>query len=280
MATLHERLSSIKGPHFSATQMIKDLIECLSVTLSSSSLRRNTHTLCTAISRSRDLCESINSLISASFNEDGWTSFDAYTAMIDPLEEFLLELTGLSENSCISSLSGELSILEWIEAGALWAKNRKTTTATLTSLFEAAHFKSAAAEVDLKDLPLFRQHDDIAFLDELTRESSSRYIAQKSQFSPRSRTHLEATLPKLNAIQSKLRLGDKYDMTEYSVKFMLIFIGVVEVTAKTSDKEAQQHLGSPEVLSKVHEYACTPKTSRSSQHPVQFLGASRIALGQ
>ncbi|KAF9001627.1 hypothetical protein BDZ89DRAFT_1121327 [Hymenopellis radicata] len=267
MATLslHERLSAIKEPQFSATHMIKDLIECLSVTLTSSSLRRNTHTLCTAISRSRDLCDNINSLISASFNEDGWASFDAYTAMIDPLEKFLLELTELSENSCISSLSGELSILEWIEAGTLWAKNRNTTTATLTSLFEAAHFKSTAAEIDRKDLPLFRQHDDNAFLDELAQESSIRCNFQKSKFLSESWAYLEATLLKLKAIQSKLRLGDKNDMTEHSVKFMLVFIGVVEVTAKTSDKEARQHLASREVLSKVYEFSTLLETHSNNR---------------
>ncbi|KAF9046904.1 hypothetical protein BDZ89DRAFT_1033669 [Hymenopellis radicata] len=253
MATLslHERLCAINEPRLSATDMIKDLIECLSITLTSSSVRRNTHTLCTAISRSRDLCNKINSLISASSNEDDWTSFDAYTVMVDPLEQFLLELAELSENPCIGSLDGGLLISEWIEAGKLWADNRRTTTKTLASLFETGHFKSTAAEVELKDLTLFRQHDDNAFLDELIQESSSRSSGQKSKFSSDGWSCLENTLPKLRAIRSKLQLGGKNDMTEYSVKFMLVFVGIVEVTAKTSDKVTRQHLGSHEVLSKV-----------------------------
>ncbi|KAF8920247.1 hypothetical protein CPB85DRAFT_1274107 [Mucidula mucida] len=160
--SLHERLCAISEPRFSATDMIKDLIECLSITLTSSSIRRNTHTLCT--------------------------------------------------------------LSPWIEAGKLWANNRRTTIKTLTSLFETGHFKP-------KDLTLFRQHDDNAFLEELTQESSSRCNGQKNK-----------TLPKLRAIRSKLQLGDKNDLTEYSVKFMLVFVGVVEVTVKTSDTTTRQHL--------------------------------------
>ncbi len=89
MATLslHEQLCALKEPRFYATDMIKDLIDYLSITLASSGSRRNTHTLCTAVSRSRDLCDKINSLISASSNEDGWASFDTYTVMINPLEK-------------------------------------------------------------------------------------------------------------------------------------------------------------------------------------------------
>ncbi|KAF9017086.1 hypothetical protein BDZ89DRAFT_387014 [Hymenopellis radicata] len=138
---LHEQLCALKEPRFSATDMIKDLIDYLSITLASSGTRRNTHTLCTAVSRSRDLCDKINSLISASSTEDGWASFDTYTVMINPLEKYLLELSEISETSCIASLSGGLLISEWIEAGILWTRNRKTTTETLTGLFEAEYFK-------------------------------------------------------------------------------------------------------------------------------------------
>lgn len=88
--SLYEHLTKFNDPTYPATDVIKSLVEILSHELCASNLRRSSHTFCAFISRSRDLCDHINFLINKSIGEDGWTSYDEYTAMIEPLETYVL----------------------------------------------------------------------------------------------------------------------------------------------------------------------------------------------
>ncbi len=88
--SLYEHLTKLDNTTYPATDVIKSLIEILSQELCASNIRRGSHTFCAFISRSRDLCDHINFLIKKSIDEDGWTSYDEYTAMIEPLETYVL----------------------------------------------------------------------------------------------------------------------------------------------------------------------------------------------
>ena len=87
-SSLYEALTNFSPDPYPSGDMIKSLIELLSGAASSSVVARNTHTLCTALSRSREIFNTISTFTKESLADNAdWTSFDKYTKLIDPLEE-------------------------------------------------------------------------------------------------------------------------------------------------------------------------------------------------
>ncbi|KAK0223808.1 hypothetical protein IW262DRAFT_1458868 [Armillaria fumosa] len=110
--SLHESLTKLSDKAFPAADVIKFLLCILSNELCTSNLQQYSHTFFTLISRSRDICNCINSLIEKSTTEDGWTSYDRYTAMIEPLEALLLSVAEITDTSRVETSTDTSSIDE------------------------------------------------------------------------------------------------------------------------------------------------------------------------
>lgn len=72
-----------------ATEIIRTVQEFLSLIVTSTNVRGNSHSLLSSLSFSRDLGAKIIGLISQTESDDAitWTNFEKYTALIAPLEE-------------------------------------------------------------------------------------------------------------------------------------------------------------------------------------------------
>lgn len=83
--SLYAHLTQFRRTGYPATELIKFLIQAIAHDVCLA--KRNSHTLFSAVERARDVYDAINMLIDKVSLEPDWSSYDKYTAMIDPLEE-------------------------------------------------------------------------------------------------------------------------------------------------------------------------------------------------
>jgi hypothetical protein len=81
--------SPVPAPH-AATSVIKHLIELIGMDVCA--FRRNTQVAYRFVDHARNLLDEINGLIVKVENEPIWNDYAAYTAAIDPLEQYASSL--------------------------------------------------------------------------------------------------------------------------------------------------------------------------------------------
>ncbi|KAK0221052.1 hypothetical protein EDD85DRAFT_863030 [Armillaria nabsnona] len=263
--SLYETLTGLSNP-FPATDVIKSLLCILSNELCASNLQRNSHTFCTLISRSRDICNHINSLIEKSITEDGWTSYDQYTAMIEPLEALLLSVSDVTNTSRVETLTNTVHIDEWIVGAQSWNIDRKKVKDTLTSAFSKDVFQSVPSTLTSEDTKYSWKHDGDVFLDSLIRGLERRLSNNKARSAAGIQPRFTSIQSKLRDIQTKAKDSTSDEIIVIAIKSTILVNGVVEVTINTTVPETRAHLGSTTVLSKTQELLDSIFQSFSQPH--------------
>ncbi|SJL10305.1 uncharacterized protein ARMOST_13689 [Armillaria ostoyae] len=246
--SLYESLTVLSNKAFPATDVIKSLLCILSNELCASNLQRNSHTFCTLIFRSRDICDHINSLIEKSITEDGWTSYDQYTAMIEPLEALLLSVSEVTDTPRVETLTDAVYIDQWITGAQSWNIDRKKVKDSLTTAFSKDVFQSIAPTLTSEDITYSWKHDDDVFMDNLIRGLERRF---KSAAGVQSR--FAAIQSKLKEIQMKAKDSTSDEIIVIAIKSTILVNGMVEVITNTNVPEIRAHLGSATVLSETQE---------------------------
>ncbi|PBK75619.1 hypothetical protein ARMSODRAFT_1079829 [Armillaria solidipes] len=251
--SLYDHLTKLNNTPFPATDVIKSLIDILSHELCASNLRRNSHTFCAFISRSRDLCDHINFLIKKSIGEDGWTSYDEYTAMIEPLEALLLSISEVTDTSCVETLTDTVDISEWIEGAKLWSIDRQKIQDSLSSVCSEKVFQSLAQSDTSEDVAHAAKHDDNVFMDNLVRALERRLVAKRAKFSADGHKQLVMIQKELQAIRSKLQGCQSDKLIVIAIKSTILVNGLTEVTINTPVTRIRERFGSFVVISKAYE---------------------------
>ncbi|KAK0451693.1 hypothetical protein EV421DRAFT_1772512 [Armillaria borealis] len=246
--SLYESLTVLSNKAFPATDVIKSLLCILSNDLCASNLQRNSHTFCTLISRSRDICDHINSLIEKSITEDGWTSYDQYTAMIEPLEALLLSVSEVTDTPRVETLTDAVNIDQWITGAQSWNIDRKKVKDSLTTAFSKDVFQSIAPTLTSEDITYSWKHDDDVFMDNLIRGLEHRF---KSAAGVQSR--FVAIQSKLKEIQMKAKDSISDEIIVIAIKSTILVNDMVQVIINTNVPEIRAHLGSVTVLSETQE---------------------------
>ncbi|PBL03657.1 hypothetical protein ARMGADRAFT_26711 [Armillaria gallica] len=251
--SLYEHLTKLDNTTYPATDVIKSLIEILSQELCASNIRRGSHTFCAFISRSRDLCDHINSLINKSIGEDGWTSYDEYTAMIEPLETLLLSISEVTDTSCVEILTDTVDISEWIEGAQLWSVDRQKIKDSLSSVRSEKVFQSLNQTVTSEDVVHAAKHDDNVFMDNLVRALERRVAANRAMFSADGHKQLSSIQRELQAIRSKIQSCQSDELVVIAIKSTILVNGLTEVTINTPVTRIRERYRSPAVISKAYE---------------------------
>ncbi|KAK0469824.1 uncharacterized protein EV420DRAFT_1496843 [Desarmillaria tabescens] len=252
--SLYDHLTKLNNAAFPATDVIKSLIDILSHELCASNLRRSSHTFCAFISRSRDLCDYINFLIGKSITEDGWTSYDEYTAMIEPLETLLLSISEVTDTSCVENLTDTVEISEWIDGAISWSVDRQKVKDSLSSVCSGKAFQSLAQTVTSEDIAHAAKHDDNVFMDNLVRALERRLAANwKTKFSADGHKHLILIQKELRGIRSKFQSCRLDELIVIAIKSAILVNGLTEVTINTSLARVRERFGSFAVISKAYE---------------------------
>ncbi|KAK0193751.1 hypothetical protein F5146DRAFT_1032316 [Armillaria mellea] len=250
--SLHEHLTKLNNTTYPATDVIKSLIDILSHELCASNLRRSSHTFCAFISRSRDLCDHINFLINKSIDEDGWTSYDEYTAMIEPLETLLLSISEVTDTPCVETLTDTVDISEWIEGAQLWSVDRQKIKDSLSSVCSEKVFQTLAQTVTTEDIAHAAKHDDNVFMDNLVR-ALERRLSEKRMFSADGHKQLVLIQKELQAIRSKFQSCQSDKLVVIAIKSTILVNGLTEVTINTPVTRIRERYGSSAVISKAYE---------------------------
>ncbi|KAK0205303.1 hypothetical protein DFS33DRAFT_1428429 [Desarmillaria ectypa] len=245
---LYGRLTVLNNAAFPATDVIESLIDILSRELCASNLQRSSHTFCTLISRSRDICDHVNYLIGKFITEDGWTSYDQYTVMIEPLEALLLSVFELIDTSRVETLTDTIDIDEWIKGAQYWNIDRKKVKDSLASAFSKEVFQSIAPTLTSEDTTHSWRHDDNVFLDNLIRGLERRLRNNKAKFSAGVQSRFTLIQSKLRDIQTRAK-DSTSEACIIAIKSTILVNGMAEVTIKTTAPEICVHLGSDTVLS-------------------------------
>ncbi|KAK0485176.1 hypothetical protein IW261DRAFT_885777 [Armillaria novae-zelandiae] len=251
--SLHEHLTKLNNTTYPATDVIKSLIDILSHELCASNLRRSSHTFCAFISRSRDLCDHINFLINKSIDEDGWTSYDEYTAMIEPLETLLLSISEVTDTSCVETLTDTVDISEWIDGADLWSVDRQKIQDSLSSVCSKKVFQSLAQTVTSEDVVYATKHDDNVFMDNLVRALERRLSEKRAMFSVDGHKQLLLIQRELHAMRSKFQSCQPDEHVVIAIKSTILVNGLTEVTINTPVARIRERYGSSAVISKAYE---------------------------
>ncbi|KAK0204757.1 hypothetical protein DFS33DRAFT_1382656 [Desarmillaria ectypa] len=214
--SLYNHLTELNNTSFPATDVIKSLIDILAQELCDSNLRRGSHTFCVFILRSRDLCDHINFLIKKSTIEDGWISYDEYTAMIEPLETLLLSISEDTDTSCVEILTDTVEKVK----------------DSLSSVRSGKAFQSLAQTVTSEDIAHAAKHDDNVSMDNLVRALERR---------------LGATW------KAKFQSCQSDELIVIAIKSAILINVLTEVTINTSVARIRERFGSLVVISKAHE---------------------------
>ncbi|KAK0469202.1 uncharacterized protein EV420DRAFT_1472470 [Desarmillaria tabescens] len=244
--SLYDSLTKLNNSAFPATDVINSLISILAREICSSTLQRNSHTFCTLVSRSRDIRDYINYLIKKSIDEDGWTSYDQYTAMIEPLEALLLSVSEVTDTSRVETLTDTVDIEERIQGAQSWSIDRKKVKDSLASAFSKEVFQSIAPTLMSEDTAHSWRHDDNVFLDNLIRGLEHRLNKAKVSAGVRSRIQ-----SKFTDIQKKAKDSKSEEIIVIAIKSTLLVNGVVEVSINSTVPEIRAHLVSTTVLSEM-----------------------------
>ncbi|PBK84732.1 hypothetical protein ARMGADRAFT_603183 [Armillaria gallica] len=251
--SLYESLTALSNKAFPATDVIHSLLCILSNELCASNLQRNSHTFCTLIFRSRDICDHINSLIDKSITEDGWTSYDQYTAMIEPLEALLLSVSEVTDTPRVETLTDVVDIEQWIMGAQSWDIDRKKVKDSLTTAFFKDVFQSIAPALTSEDTKYSWKHDDDVFMENLIRGFERRLSNIKAKSAAGVRSRFVAIQSKLREIQMKAKTSTSDEIIVIAIKSTILVNGMVEVIINTNVPEIHAHLGSIPVLSETQE---------------------------
>ncbi|KAK0194355.1 hypothetical protein F5146DRAFT_1035500 [Armillaria mellea] len=269
--SLYESLTKLNNKAFPATDVIKSLLCILSNELCTSNLQRHSHTFCTLISRSRDACDYINSLIEKSITEDAWTSYDEYTVMIEPLEVLLLSISEVTDTSCIETLTDTSHIDEWITGTQSWNIDRKKIVDVLESAFFKEMFKSKVAPTLMpEDTTYSLKHDDDVFMDNLIRGLERRLRNSKAKSPAGIQSRSAQIQSKLKEIQVKAKESTFDEIRIIAIKSTILVNGIVEVTINTTVHEIRAHLKSARVLSKTLELLDSISQNFGSPHKAEL----------
>ncbi|KIY72389.1 hypothetical protein CYLTODRAFT_417976 [Cylindrobasidium torrendii FP15055 ss-10] len=235
-----------KPSDYPAMEMIESLIRILASSVASAQVSRNTHTLCTAISRALDVCNQTSALITKSLTEDVWDSFLAYSKQIDPLEDYLLKLAVevLDADYLEKSTSAVLNLDTWINDN--WEAKRKTVDEAYHALYTDEKFTGAMKKEDVeRDHKALRIHDDDTFLDELIRLFGSKVQDSSRLFGSRVwntvKTFRDELKKSRDSLLTQANARDEEAVT-YLTNIALVANGVAEVATKSTDPKSPQAL--------------------------------------
>ncbi|KAK0484790.1 hypothetical protein IW261DRAFT_857722 [Armillaria novae-zelandiae] len=251
--SLYESLTKLSNKAFPATDVIKSLLCILSNELCTSNLQRHSHTFCTLISRSRDICDYINSLIEKSITEDGWTSYDRYTVMIEPLEALLLSVSEVADTSCVETSTDTSGIDEWITGAQFWNIDRKKVKDVLGSAFFEEMLQSIPPTLMLEDTTYSLKHDDDVFMGNLIRGLERRLSDNEAKSTAGIHSRSAQIQSKLKEIHMKVKESTFDETIVIAIKSTILVNGIVEVSIKSTVPEIRAHLRSATVLSKTLE---------------------------
>ncbi|KAK0223182.1 hypothetical protein IW262DRAFT_1492243 [Armillaria fumosa] len=231
--SLHEHLTKLNNATYPATDVIKSLIDILS------------HELY--------LCDHINLLINKSIDEDGWTSYDEYIAMIEPLETLLLSISEVTDTSCVETLTDTVDISEWIEGAQLWSVDRQKIKDSLNSVCSEKVFQSLPQTITSEDVVYAAKHDDNVFMDNLVRALERRLSEKRAMFSADGHKQLVLIQKELQAIRSKFQSCQSDKLLVIAIKSTILVNGLTEVTINTPVTRIRERYGSSAVISKAYE---------------------------
>jgi len=85
--SLYKSLTEIPGTKYGATELSQELISLSGQHICN--FKRNAQTTYRIISRAREICKQINTLIERVERENDWNIYDKYSSAVGPLEEYV-----------------------------------------------------------------------------------------------------------------------------------------------------------------------------------------------
>ncbi|KAL4266213.1 hypothetical protein AB1N83_003658 [Pleurotus pulmonarius] len=245
VSSVFSELSTVPSPGGEAppvTDLIRLLLQVVAQDVCSS--KRNTMSLYSLLSRSRDICGELHNLIKNVDDTGDWDSYESYSSKVQPLEELLYKLFELTGDESTKDWPSDRNVLTHLSYADTWAKNRDLLHKDLNEI-GGDTFKGLIEEQSSDNFDWAKKHDDLALFHTVLEGVHKQFAAFASVVAPaftRSESYITVQ-DKVKGFEGQFAGDTKTPSFVIATKFVVVMDGLLGFVAdRTQSTEKRRDL--------------------------------------
>ncbi|KAF7432577.1 hypothetical protein PC9H_004519 [Pleurotus ostreatus] len=220
VSSVFSELSTVPSPGGEAppvTDLIRLLLQVVAQDVCSS--KRNTMSLYSLLSRSRDICGELHTLIQKVDETGDWESYESYSSKVQPLEELLYKLFELTGDESTKDWPSDRNVMTHLSYANTWEKNRGLVEVQPSDNFDWV-----------------KKHDDLALFHTILEGVDKQFAAFATVVTPSFITSEAYTTvrAKINGFESQFASDTGAQSFVIATKFVVVMDGLLGFVADKS----------------------------------------------
>ncbi|KAJ8698933.1 hypothetical protein PTI98_005587 [Pleurotus ostreatus] len=236
VSSVFSELSTVPSPGGEAppvTDLIRLLLQVVAQDVCSS--KRNTMSLYSLLSRSRDICGELHTLIQKVDETGDWESYESYSSKVQPLEELLYKLFELTGDESTKDWPSDRNVMTHLSYANTWEKNRVLLHEDLNEI-GGETFKGLVEVQPSDNFDWVKKHDDLALFHTILEGVDKQFAAFATVVTPSFITSEAYTTvrAKINGFESQFASDTGAQSFVIATKFVVVMDGLLGFVADKS----------------------------------------------